>query len=83
MVSRRVNIGFCAFLKSESTFFQGMDDLAARLGRNEEVVREVCRDEKDGAKGAKSAGIEQFRRKGSMNTYIFAMANGVVSSRTR
>lgn len=67
MVSRRVNIGFCAFLESESTFFQGMDDLTARLGRDKDIVGEIRRDEEDGAERMKSAGLEECRSKKFMS----------------
>ena len=63
MVGGRVNIGFCAFLESEPTIFQGMDDLTARLGRNKDIVGEIRRDEEDGAGRIKSAGLEECRRK--------------------
>ena len=56
-MSCRIDVGFCAFLKSESTFFEGMDDLIARLGRNKDVVGEVRRYEEDGAVGQKVSRI--------------------------
>lgn len=49
MASGRVDVGLGAFLESKTAVLEGSDDLSAGLGRDNDIVRKVGRDEEYGA----------------------------------
>lgn len=66
-------------LKCKTSFLQGVDDLFLGARRHEDVVREVRRDKEDGAVAVSM----QFQVTTENDTYIPAIASGLVNSKTR